>query len=53
MVGFIILAVAVGGALWYLGVWPFDRSYPFLTKYSDRGNKNADAPAPQTTKPRV
>jgi hypothetical protein len=53
MFGFIVLAAAAGGTLWYLGIWPFDRNYPFLTKYSERGNKNTDAPAPQTIKPRA
>jgi hypothetical protein len=53
MFGFIVLAAATGGTLWYLGIWPFDRSYPFLIKYSDRRNKNSVAPAPQTNKPPV
>jgi hypothetical protein len=53
MLGFIILAAVVGGLLWRTGAWPFDRSYPLLTKFSDRGVKTAAAPAPETDKPRA
>jgi hypothetical protein len=51
MVGFIILAAIVGAVLWRTGLWPFDRNYPMLTKYSDRGVKPAAAPATKTDKP--
>jgi len=51
MVGYIILAAVVAGVLWRTGLWPFDRNYPMLTKYSDRGVKPAAAPAPQKDKP--
>ena len=38
--------VAVIGALWVFGVWPFDRSYMYLPKYTDIRTKKIDAPPP-------
>jgi hypothetical protein len=45
MLGLIII-VAAAVLIWYLGVWPFNRSYPYLTKYSELGVKKTDVPPP-------
>lgn len=40
----IIVPVVAVGAFWYFGLWPFDRSYAYLPKYTDLGNKKSDGP---------
>jgi hypothetical protein len=47
----IIVVAVLGGIVWFLGIWPFDRSYRYLPKYADiRSGKDVppadDKPAP-------
>jgi len=46
MLQILVPIVLIGGVLWYFGIWPFDRSYSFLPKYTEWGNKKIDAPKP-------
>ena len=40
----LLIPIVVIGALWYLGIWPFDRNYMYLPKYADWRTKKADTP---------
>lgn len=42
----LVVPVAVVGIAWYLGIWPFNRSYTYLPKYSDVGVKKTDIRTP-------
>lgn len=42
----LIFPVAVVGIVWYLGIWPFNRSYAYLPKYTDIGTKKTEVPPP-------
>jgi hypothetical protein len=44
MLQLIVPVAVVAGILWYFGVWPFDKSYRYLPKYTDTGKKKIDAP---------
>jgi hypothetical protein len=38
--------MAVVAVIWFLGVWPFNRGYTYLPKYSEIGVKKTDTPPP-------
>jgi hypothetical protein len=42
----ILVPAAALGLVWYFGIWPFDRSYAYLPKYTDLGSKKTDVPPP-------
>ncbi len=42
----LVVPVAVIGLFWFLGFWPFDRSYTYLPKYTEFRTKKIDAPPP-------